>query len=189
MARRINPPTAAPTPMPALAPKLSPELAAPSGVVLLLLETVALGTEVAVGAIDDVIVLLFDVKTVIEALPESVWAGSIVVRPDVTVAEFGLFVEPFSVLVEPEFCVCAADLETGEAVGIWPTKNWMLCPVLWGSEQMFVRLVESLNATVADDAAVQLQNEPGWRVEGFPSCEQIAHSPLLLSQSVRATQG
>ena len=54
---------------------------------------------------------------------------------------------------------------------------------------MFVRLVESLNATVADDATVQLQNEPGWRVDGFPSCEQMAHSPLLLSQSVRATQG
>lgn len=65
----------------------------------------------------------------------------------------------------------------------------MLCPVLLGNEHMLVRVLESLNATVAFDATVQLQYEPGWRVEGLPFCEQMAHSPLLLSQSVSATHG
>jgi len=190
VARRINPPTAAPTPMPTLAPKLSPEpVPPPSGVVLLLPATVLPGIEVVVSAIDDVITLLLDVKTVTEALPASVEATSVEVGPDVAVAELGALEELSSALVEPELCVGLVNTDAGGEVGIWPTKNWMLCPVLWGSEQMFVRLVESLNATVADDAKVQLQYEPGWRVEGFPSCEQMAHSPLLLSQSVRATHG
>jgi hypothetical protein len=65
----------------------------------------------------------------------------------------------------------------------------MLCPVLWGSEAMFARTVESLNATVADAELVQLQNEPGWSVEGLPCCEQMAQVPSLLSQRVRATHG
>ena len=65
----------------------------------------------------------------------------------------------------------------------------MLCPVLFGSEHILLSVFESLNATVAEAALVQLQNEPAWRVEGFPSCEQMAHSPSLSSQRVRATQG
>lgn len=52
---------------------------------------------------------------------------------------------------------------------------------------MLLRLVESLKTTVADAALVQLQYEPGCRVVGFPFCEQMAHSPSLLSHSVRAT--
>lgn len=54
---------------------------------------------------------------------------------------------------------------------------------------MFVRLALSLNATVADALSVQLQYEPGCRVEGFPTCEQAAQTPSPLSQSVRAIQG
>jgi hypothetical protein len=65
----------------------------------------------------------------------------------------------------------------------------MVCPVLWGNEAMFARTVESLNATVADAELVQLQNEPGWSVDGLPCCEQIAQAPSLLSQRVRATHG
>ena len=78
---------------------------------------------------------------------------------------------------------------TEEALGLWPAKNEMVCPVLWGSEAMFARLVESLNATVADAELVQLQYEPGWSVDGLPCCEQIAQAPPLLSQRVRATHG
>jgi hypothetical protein len=54
---------------------------------------------------------------------------------------------------------------------------------------MFARMVESLNATVADAELVQLQNEPGCSVDGLPCCEQIAQAPSLLSQRVRATHG
>ena len=174
--------------MPALAPELSPELVLlPRGVVVPLLPTALLGEEVVV-TIDEVIVLLPDVKTVTETLPETMEGAFVEVRPDVAVGELGVLAE-LSALVEPELFVGAADADAGGEVGIWPAKNWMLCPVLLGNEQIFVRLVESLNATVADDATVQLQNEPGWRVEGFPSCEQMAHLPSLLSQSVRATHG
>ena len=42
-------------------------------------------------------------------------------------------------------------------VGVWPGKNEMLSPVLVGSEQTLVRLLVSLNATVADAALVQEQ--------------------------------
>jgi len=149
--------------MPALAPKLSPEpVLLLSGVVLLLPAAVLLDKDV-VGAIDDVlvIVLLFDVKTVTEPLPESVEVASVEVEPDVAVAELGVLEELSPALVESELCVCTVDPDAEEEVGVWPVKNWMLCPVLWGSEQIFVRLVESLNATVADDATVQLQYEPG----------------------------
>jgi hypothetical protein len=65
----------------------------------------------------------------------------------------------------------------------------MLCPVLVGREHMLVRVFESLNATVAEAALVQVQYAPGWSVDGFPDCEQMAHSPFLSSQSVRATHG
>lgn len=41
--------------------------------------------------------------------------------------------------------------------GAWSSRNWMLCPVLCGSEHMSARLFEALNAIVADDATVQLQ--------------------------------
>jgi hypothetical protein len=134
----------------------------------------------------DVNVLPFDVKTVIELLLASVEVG-----PDVAVAELDTPEElsPALVRVETELCDGAASPEARDELGEWPMKNCMLCPVLFGSEHILVRVFESLNATVADAALVQLQNEPGWRVEGFPSCEQMAHSPLLLSQSVRATHG
>ena len=162
MARRTSP--AAPTPMPALAPTLSPEpVLPPSGVVLLLLAPVPPCEEVVVSAIDDVIVLLLDVKTVTETLPEPVEAApaELGLGPDVAVTWVGALDELSSALVEPEFCVGAVDPDAGEEVGVWPAKNLMLSPVLWGSEQMLVRLVESLNATVAEDATVQLQYEPG----------------------------
>lgn len=93
-------------------------------------------------------------------------------------------------LVDADCCDGVVDAgATKEELGDWPAKNCMLCPVLLGREHILVRVFESLKATVADAALVQLQYAPGWRVEGFPSCEQIAHSPSLLSQSVSATQG
>lgn len=143
--------------------------------------------EVVKDAVGDVNVLPFDVKTVIGLLLASVGVSFVEVGPDVAVAELDTPEElsPALVLVEAELCDGAAREELGK----WPAKNCMLCPVLLGSEHILVRVFESLNATVADAALVQLQNEPGWRVEGFPSCEQMAHSPLLLSQSVRATHG
>jgi hypothetical protein len=114
----------------------------------------------------------------------------VAVGPDVAVGELDAAEELTGALVLAgvELCDGAADPEVREELGKWPTKNCMLCPVLFGSEHILVRVVESLNATVAEAALVQLQYAPGWRVEGFPSCEQIAHS-LVPSQSVRATQG
>lgn len=171
----------APAPMPALAPVLSPEsvlppLAPPARVV----------GEVVEAAMGDVNVLPFDVKTVIELLLASVEVG-----PDVAVAELATPEElsPALVRIDTEFSDGAASPEARDELGEWPTKNCMLCPVLCGSEHILLSVLESLNATVADAALVQLQNEPGWSVEGSPSCEQMAHSPLLLSQSVRATHG
>jgi hypothetical protein len=111
--------------MPTLAPKLSPEpVPPPSGVGLLLLATVLLGEEVAVCAIDDVITLLFVVKTVIEALPEPVEPAELACAeagPDVAVVELGALEEPSSALVEPELFVCVVNPDAGEEVGIWPT--------------------------------------------------------------------
>ena len=147
--------------------------------------------EVVKDAVGEVNVLPFDVKTVIETLLTSVEVSFVEVGPEVAVAELDTPEElsPALVRVETELCDGAASPAAREELGKWPTKNCMLCPVLFGSEAILVRVFESLNATVADAALVQLQYEPGWRVEGFPSCEQMAHSPSLLSQSVRATHG
>ena len=97
--------------------------------------------DVAKDAAVDVNVLPFDVKTVVEVLLASVEAG-----PDVAVAEPDTPEELSPALVPAE-----AEL------GKWPMKNCMLCPVLFGSEHILVSVLESLNATVADAAMVQLQ--------------------------------
>lgn len=102
----------------------------PNGVVLLLPVAVPLGEEVVEGAIDDVITLLLDVNTVTEALPEFVEAAFVELGPDVAAAELGALEELPSTLVETELCVGAVDPDAGEEVGMWPTKYWMLCPVL-----------------------------------------------------------
>lgn len=123
--------------------------------------------------------------------PDAAPELDVAVGPDVAVGELDAAEELAGglVLAGVELCDGAGEPEVREELGKWPTKNCMLCPVLFGSEHILVRVVESLNATVAEAALVQLQYEPGWRVEGFPACEQIAHSPLLLSQSVSATHG
>ena len=121
--------------MPALAPMLSPEwewVLPPSGVGLLLPAPELLGEEVVEGGIVDVMVLLLDVKTVTEALLESVEIASVEVEPDVAVVElFVLEVEELSsLLVELELCGVAVDPaaveEVGDAaeeVGVWPASN------------------------------------------------------------------
>jgi len=157
------------------------------------------------------------VKTVTEPLPASVEDAPAEVgpevevpcaelRPEVAVAEFDAEAEEFGApaeldapeelppalgLVEAEFCDGEAgpEAEARVELGKWPTKNWMLCPVLFGSEHILLRVLESVNAIVAEAAMVQLQDAPGWRVEGFPTCEQMAHSSSSSSQRVRATHG
>lgn len=74
-------------------------------------------------------------------------------------------------------------------VGTYPAKNWTLDPVPWGKEAVLGSVLASLNATVAFAVSVQEQNDPGWRVDGLPSCEQAAQMPSLLSQRVRAIHG
>ena len=171
---RMSPPIATPTPMPILVPELKLEVVPPPcDVVLPLFPPVPLGEELAESTVDDVIVEPLDVKTVTEVLPAFVEPPFVEDAPDVAVPEPFAPEELSSALVEPEVCVGAADPdaadpEVGSPVGTWPTKNWMLSPVFWGSEAMFVRLAESLNAIVADDATVQLQYAPFWRVEGSP---------------------
>ncbi|KAL9078257.1 MAG: hypothetical protein Q9157_002837 [Trypethelium eluteriae] len=180
--------------MPILAPGLSPELVLPlEDVLALLLPPVLTAEEIVEGAMvtDEVTVLPLDVKAEIEVLPETVETAFVEVGPDVGELELRALEElpDALVLAESELPDGAADPDARTDEGIWPSRNWILCPVLCGSEHMFARLAESLNAIVADDATVQLQYAPGWRVEGFPFCEQIAHSPLLLSHNVRATHG
>jgi len=148
--------------------------------------------EVVKGAVEDVNVVPLDVKTVTELLLAPVEVACVEVGPEELSAAPVLVDEEEGEEGEgegEERCDGAADAEAREELGKWPTKNCMLCPVLFGSEHILVRVLASPNATVADAALVQLQYEPGWRVEGLPSCEQTAHSPLLLSQSVRATHG
>lgn len=165
--------------------------------------------EVVEGVTVDVNVVPLDVKTVTEPLLASVASVEVALSeggPDVVVAELHAAAEelcapaevdapeelsPALGLVEAEFCDGAADpeAEAREELGKWPTKNCMLWPVLFGSEHMLVRVFESVNAIVAEAALVQLQYAPGWRVEGFPSCEQMAHSSSLSSQRVSATHG
>lgn len=77
----------------------------------------------------------------------------------------------------------------GDPVGVCPAKYDILSSVPRGSEAMFCRVFASLKATVADAASVQEQKEPGCKVDGSPSCEQMAHSPSLSSQRVSATHG
>jgi hypothetical protein len=141
--------------------------------------------------VDNVNVPPLDVMTVTELPLASGEVAEVEAGPDVEVAELDAPGELSLALMvlRPELCEGATDPEVREELGKWPTKNCILCPVLCGSEHMLVRVFASLNATVADAALVQLQYEPGWRVEGFPSCEQMAHSPSLLSHSVRATHG
>lgn len=109
--------------------------------------------------------------------------------PVVVCVESSLLGRPELGAVAAVVVVVSGGEEESGAVGIKPTKYCMLCPVLWGSEHVLERLLASLNATVADASSVQLQNDPGRRVVGFPSCEQAAHTPSLLSQSVSAIQG
>lgn len=145
-------------------------------------------------AVDDVNVLPLDVRTVTEVVKtvtEPLLAFADVafdeVGPDVAAAELA-FVEagpdvvvsaefdaapedlsPPLVLGDPEVRDGAFDPEVKEELGTWAPKNCMLWPVLLGSEHILVRVFESVNATVADAATVQLQYAPGWRVEGSPS--------------------
>lgn len=163
---------ATPTPMPIFVPELVPEpVALPSA------ELVSLGDcgEAVFVPVCDAVVLPPPLVTE---------------DPGVAVPPFPVFalVAVVSAVVEPEsFVVLAGD--AAPDVGVWPAKNWTVSPVLWGSEAMLARLLASRNATVADAASVQLQNEPGWSVVGFPSWEQAAQAPSLLSQSVRAIHG
>ena len=192
--------------MPILAPKLSPEPVLSLGEVLPLLPPLAAtAEEIVEGAMmaDDVTVWPLDVKDVTEVLPEIVETAVVEAGTDVTELELCALEEPPELpaalvlgepeppddVADPELPDGAADPDARTEEGTWSARYWMLCPVLCGSEHMSGITVEMLNAIVAADATVQLQYAPGWRVEGFPFCEQMAHSPLLLSQSVRATHG
>ena len=182
MARRRSPPTPPPTPIPMVAPRLREELEPPPPPGL---EGLVERKEEGERVVEDVIILLPDVKTVTVALP-----GLVELAPDARTAdELFALEEPPAGVVEPESCVSVAVPDARMELGLWPSRNWILCPTLLGREAKLLRLMESLKATVADAASVQLQYEPGCRVVGSPFWEQMAHSPLLLSQSVRATHG
>lgn len=78
----------------------------------------------------------------------------------------------------------------GSPDGVWPAWKLMLSPVALGKAANCARLFASLNAVGVNLAAsVQLQNEPGCSVDGFPSCEQAPQTPSLSSHSVRAIHG
>lgn len=118
--------------------------------------------EVVKDAVGDVNVRPCDMKTVTGLLLASVEVSFVEVGLDIAVAEPDTPEEPSParVLVEAELSGGAASPEAREELGEWPTKNCMLCPVLFGSEHILVRVFESLNAIVADAALVQLQYEP-----------------------------
>lgn len=75
-------------------------------------------------------------------------------------------------------------------MGTCPASNLMFLPVPEGKDAKSARVGESENAVGVNFAtSVQLQNEPGWSVDGFPSCEHAPHTLSSSSQRVSAIQG
>ncbi|KAI1334882.1 hypothetical protein F5Y15DRAFT_399536 [Xylariaceae sp. FL0016] len=153
---RSRPPTATPTPIPIFAPVLRLEP------LLLLL----LSPDSPIEAVLVAVPVTLEPVSICVILP---------VLPDIVVA---LPVVPVTVVAT---VVVTSDAET---VGACPTKNCTLSPVAVGNEAKLSKLFASLNCTVVLAASVHEHVAPACKVAGFPGCEQGAHSPSELSQSL-----
>jgi hypothetical protein len=183
---RIKTPRPAPTPIPILAPEERPELDVDEPP---LEPAPEVGFDDGVDVVASVIVWPFEVKVVvIEVGLAFVALADVETDPVLAVFEFDELVFAV-VLAEVSFWVDAAGGDTSTELGWWPTKNCILWPVACGKDAILDSVAASVNAMVVDAAIVQLQNEPGCRVVGFPDCEHIAHSSGRSSHLVKATQG